>query len=68
MGVGFGVGICTAIVVSEPYLAPAWPACSGITSAGLITTFGGLNLTKYVVANAAVTVGSVYYCAENEVF
>jgi YD repeat-containing protein len=67
-GVAFGVGTCTTIVAFEPYLAPAWLPCSGVASAGLVNSFGGLSVTKWFVGNMAATVGSVYFCAKNEVF
>ncbi|KRT69831.1 MAG: YD repeat-containing protein [candidate division NC10 bacterium CSP1-5] len=33
IGTAFGVGVCAAIVIFEPYLLPTFPACAGVAAA-----------------------------------
>ncbi len=64
-GAEVGVGTCTAVVISEPYLAPAWPACTVATTASTTLLLGGLSLTEFVVRQPTSVAGCAYYCAKN---
>ena len=64
-GAEVGVGVCTAVVVSEPYLAPAWPACTAVTTASTTATLGGLSLTEFLIRQPTSVAGCAYYCAKN---
>jgi RHS repeat-associated protein len=61
-----GVGACTAVVISEPYLAPSWPGCSVLAATSTTTIMASGSVLTWFIGNMASTVGTVYYCGKNE--
>ncbi len=65
-GPAIGVGACTAVVISEPYLAPSWPGCSLLAATSTTTIMASGSVLNWFIGNMASTVGTVYYCGKNE--
>lgn len=61
-----GVGTCTFIVASEPYLAPAFVACAGLTTASTFGVITNISLGRWNIENLSSGAGCTAFCDMNE--
>jgi hypothetical protein len=61
-----GVATCTLIVVSEPYLAPAYLPCVGLTVGSTLAIMTSGSIGRWNLENLSSGVGCTTFCAMNE--
>jgi RHS repeat-associated protein len=61
-----GVGTCTLIVVSEPYLAPAYLPCVGLTVGSTFAIMASGSIGRWNIENLSSGVGCTAFCSLNE--
>ncbi len=61
-GTAFGVGVCAAIVIGEPYLLPAFPACAGLASVSTIGVLATASVANFNIGTAGSLIGCGLGC------
>jgi len=61
-----GVGTCTFIVASEPYLAPAFVPCAALATGSTFGVVTSISVARWNIENLSSGAGCTAFCAMNE--
>jgi RHS repeat-associated protein len=64
-GPAVGVGVCGAIVIFEPYLAPGFFPCVGVTTVSTWAVAGSTSVAAWNIRNVSSTLGCTTFCGLN---